>query len=135
MQRTASTSVEELTQAAYAALNRGDIDWLIEHSDPAVEMHFLGVAGEPVLYVGAAGIREYFNDIAEIWDSVEYMPEQIRDLGDRSYTVLRRRLRGKKSSLMLEDTCVCVCARRAGLVTEVRVYRDMDEALAAACLD
>lgn len=130
-----STANVELTRQAYLAMNRGDVDWLIEHSDPGLEMHFLGVAGEPVLYVGASGIRDYFRDIAEIWDSVEYMPEKVRDLGDRTLTILRRRLCGKKSGLRLEDTVACVCALRGGVVTEIWAYRDLDEVLAGARLD
>jgi ketosteroid isomerase-like protein len=125
----------ELTRAAYLALNRGDVDWLVEHSDPRVEMHFRGVAGEPVVYVGSAGVREYFRDAAEIWDSVEYLPEDIRDLGDRTFTVVRRRLRAKTCGLTLEDTVACVCALRDGVVAEIWAYRDIDEALAGARLD
>jgi ketosteroid isomerase-like protein len=125
----------ELTKAAYDALNRGDIDWLVEHSDPGLQMHFRGVAGEPVHYVGAAGLREYFSDLAEIWDSVEYLPDDVRDLGDRTLTVLRRRLRGKKSGLCIEDTVACVCALRDGTVAEIWAYRDIDEAIADARLD
>jgi ketosteroid isomerase-like protein len=132
---TVLTTNVELTRDAYLAMNRGDVDWLIEHSAPRLEMHFRGVAGEPVLYVGASGIRDYFRDVAEIWDSVEYMPGDIRDLGDRTFTVLRRRLRGKRCGLRLEDTIVCVCAFRAGMVEEIWAYRDLDEALADARLD
>jgi ketosteroid isomerase-like protein len=120
----------ELTRDAYAALNSGDFEWLVEHSDPSIEMRFRGVAGEPVLYVGAEGIREYFHDMAEIWDSIEYFPETIHDLGDRTVTVVRRRLRGKHSGLTLEDTIACACELRSGLVSQVCVYRDVDEALA-----
>ncbi|HEX6653788.1 MAG TPA: hypothetical protein VF072_13665 [Thermoleophilaceae bacterium] len=130
-----STQNVELTRAAYLAMNRGDIDWLVEHSDPGLEMHFIGVAGEPVLYAGASGIREYFRDLGEIWDSIEYMPQDIRDLGDRTFTILKRRLCGKKSGLKLEDTVVCVCAVRAGVVTRIWAYRDLDEALADSRLD
>ena len=132
---TARTSNVELTRAAYHALNRGDIEWLVEHADPRVEMHFRGVAGEPVLYVGAAGIREYFRDMGEIWDSVEYLPEDIRDLGDRTFTILHRRLRGKQSGLCIEDTIACVSTMREGVVAEIWAYRDVDEALAGARLD
>jgi ketosteroid isomerase-like protein len=116
-------------------MNRGDIDWLVEHSDPGLEMHFIGVAGEPVLYVGASGIREYFRDVGEIWDAIEYLPREIRDLGDRTLTVLGRRLCGKKSGLRIEDTVACVCAFRAGAVKEIWAYRDIDDALAGARLD
>jgi ketosteroid isomerase-like protein len=133
--RAVSTPNVELTRAAYLALNRGDVDWLVEHSDPRVEMHFRGVAGEPVLYQGTTGLRDYFRDIAEIWDSVEYMPEHIRDLGDRTFTVLRRRMRGKTNGLTLEDTVACVCALRDGVVAQIWAYRDIDEALADARLD
>ncbi len=130
-----TTANVELTRAAYLAMNRGDVDWLVEHSDPGLEMHFLGVAGEPALYMGASGIREYFRDIGEIWDSIEYMPREIRDLGDRTLTVLGRRLSGKKCGLKLEDTVVCVCAFRAGAVAEIWAYRDLDDALADSRLD
>jgi ketosteroid isomerase-like protein len=130
-----STQNVELTRDAYLAMNRGDIDWLVQHSDPELEMHFLGVAGEPVLYVGASGIRDYFRDIAEIWDSVEYTPQDIRDLGDRTFTIVRRRLCGKNCGLKLEDTVACVCALRAGVVTQIWAYRDLDEALADSRFD
>jgi ketosteroid isomerase-like protein len=132
---TVSTANVELTRAAYDALNRGDVDWLVEHSDPRLEMHFRGVAGEPVLYVGASGLRDYFSDIAEIWDAVEYIPAEIRDLGDRTLTVLRRRLRGKTSGLCIEDTVACVCALRGGAVSEIWAYSDVDEAIADSRLD
>jgi len=49
---------------AFEAINRRDLDWLVAHCDPGVEMHIRGVAGEPVRYVGAAGIRDYLRDIA-----------------------------------------------------------------------
>jgi len=133
--RPVPTPTVDLTRAAYMALNRGDVDWLIQHCDPAVEMHLRGVAGEPVLYVGASGVREYFRDMAETWGAVEYVPEDIRDLGDRTLTILRRRLRGKKSGLCLEDTVACVCTLRDGAVAEIWAYRDIDEALADARLD
>lgn len=66
-----STRNVELTNQTFDAMNRRDVDWLVAHSDPGIELHMHGVAGEPVLYVGASGIRDYFRDIAEIWESVE----------------------------------------------------------------
>jgi ketosteroid isomerase-like protein len=130
-----ATQNVELTRDAYLAMNRGDIDWLVQHSDPQLEMHFLGVAGNPVLYVGASGIRDYFRDVTEIWDSIEYVPKQITDLGDRTLTDLTRRLRGKNCGLMLEDTVACVCALRGGVVAQIWAYRDLDEALADSRFD
>jgi hypothetical protein len=59
-----STRNLELTHQAFEAIHRRDLDWLVAYCDPGVEMHMRGVAGEPVGYVGAAGIREYLRDIA-----------------------------------------------------------------------
>jgi ketosteroid isomerase-like protein len=130
-----TTSNVELTTEAYGALNRRDVDWLIAHSDPGVEMHMHGVAGEAVLYLGESGIRDFFRDMDEIWDSVEFVPEDIRDLGNRILVVVRQRFRGRGSGIDLGSTVACVYQLRGGLVTEMRTYLEIAEALAAVGLD
>jgi ketosteroid isomerase-like protein len=130
-----STSNVELMTAAYRALSRRDPDWLIAHSDPGVELHMYGVAGEAVLYAGSSGIREYFRDLDEIWESGEYVPEDMRDLGDRIVVIVRQRLRGRGSGIDVESTVGCVCRLRGDLLTEMRAYDDPEEALAAVGLE
>jgi ketosteroid isomerase-like protein len=122
----------ELTRAAFAAMNRGDVEWLIEHSEPDIEMHMRGVAGEPVRYTGASGIREYFRDMAEIWDSVTYVADEIRDLGDRVFAVVTHRLRGRSSGIEVDGTYGIVFEVGDGKVTELRAYSKLDEARADA---
>jgi hypothetical protein len=73
-----STSKNELAREDCAAISRRDADWLIEHSHSDIEMHMTGVAGEPVLYSGWDGIREWLHDTAEIWESMEMLPERSR---------------------------------------------------------
>jgi ketosteroid isomerase-like protein len=116
-------------------MNRRDLDWLVAHCDPGVEMHMRGVAGEPVLYVGAAGIRDYFRDVAEIWETVEFVPEDVRDLGDRVFVILRQRFRGRGSGVDVEARTACTYRLRGGALTELRSYGDVAEGLAAAGLD
>lgn len=116
-------------------MNRRDLDWLIAHSDPGIELHMHGVAGEPVLYMGASGIRDYFRDMAEIWESVEFVPEDIRDLGDRIFVIVRQRFRGRGSGIDVESRVGSVCRLRGEVVIEMRSYADVGEALAAAGLD
>jgi ketosteroid isomerase-like protein len=125
----------ELANEAIGAMNRRDLDWLAAHSDPGVTLHMHGVAGEPVLYAGASGIRDYFRDMAEIWESIEYSADEIRDLGDRVFVVLRQRVRGRGSGLDVENSVGCIFWLRDGVVTEMRSYWDLADARAAAGLD
>jgi hypothetical protein len=82
-----------VVREAFEAVNRGDVQWLIEHSAPDVEIRGRGVAGEPVLYTGAAGIREYFHHMSESWQSMKLVPEGLREVGDRVLAIANRRLR------------------------------------------
>jgi hypothetical protein len=60
-----------------------------------------GVAGEPVLYTRVSGIREYVRDMAESWQTVGTLPDDIREFGDRVVAVVDRRLRGRGSGIDL----------------------------------
>ncbi len=91
-----------------------------------------GVAGEPVLYTGVAGIREYFRDMAESRQTVETLPEDIREFGDRVVAVVDRRLRGRGSGIALEERIGIVYELRDGIALRIHGYRDVDEAIAKA---
>jgi ketosteroid isomerase-like protein len=120
---------------AFEAVNRGDVEWLIEHSAPDVEIRGRGVAGEPVLYTGAAGIREYFRDMAESWQSIEVVPEDIREIGDRVVAIANRRLRGRGSGIDVEDKVGVVYDLCDGLAIRIAGCRDVAEALAEVEFD
>ena len=125
----------ELVREAFDAVNRGDADWLIAHSAADVEIRGRGVAGEPVLYTGAAGIREYFHDMAESWQSMELVPEELREVGDRVLAIANRRLRGRGSGIDVEDKVGVVYELRDGFAVRISGYRDVAEALAELSSD
>jgi ketosteroid isomerase-like protein len=124
-----------VVRETFEAVNRGDVRWLIEHSAPDVEIRGRGVAGEPVLYTGAAGIREYFDDMAESWQSIELVPLRFREAGDRVVAIVDRRLRGRGSGIYVEDQVGIVYELRDGLATRISGHRDVVEALAEVELD
>jgi ketosteroid isomerase-like protein len=98
-------------------------------------MHMRGVRGRAGAVHGRAGIRDYFRDIAEIWVTVEFVPEDVRDLGDRVFVILRQRFRGRGSGVDVETRTACTYRLRGGALTELRSYADVAEGLAAAGLD
>lgn len=112
----------ELVREACAAISRRDARWLIDRCDPAIELHMVGVAGEPVLYTGHAGIREWLGDLAEIWESIEFIPEEIDDRGDRVVATVLQRFRGRASGLQLEARAELVCELRDGKAVRLRTH-------------
>jgi ketosteroid isomerase-like protein len=127
-----STRNIELVRESIEAANRGDLEWLLEHAASDIELRSRGVAGEPVLYTGPAGIREYFRDMADIWQSMESAPEDIRELGDRVIAIVNRRLRGRGSGIDVEDKIGIIFELRDGVAVRVSTYRNVEEALAEA---
>ena len=125
----------ELTRQAYDAINRRDVEWLVEHCHADVELHMLGVADVPVLYTGTAGVREYFRDMDELWEFFEFYPEDIRDAGDRVFVESRQRLRGRTSGVDVEVSIPIVLEVRESALSVMRSYATVPEALAAAGLD
>jgi ketosteroid isomerase-like protein len=73
--------------------------------------------------------------MAEIWESIEFSADDIRDLGDRVLVILRHRLRGRGSGVDVEATVGCVFELRDGVLIEMRSYPELADALAAVGLD
>jgi hypothetical protein len=73
--------------------------------------------------------------MAEIWESIAYSAEDVRDLGDRLFLVLRQRFRGRGSGVDVESRVGCVFELRAEVLIEMRSYPDVADALAAAGLE
>lgn len=74
----------ELVRAAFGlVIIPGDPAAMIAASEPGFEMHLVGVSGEPVHYAGPSGIRDFFRDVAQSWESFRFEATDVRDLGDR----------------------------------------------------
>ncbi len=124
----------EIVRRAFAATGRGDAEALIALCNPGFEMHLVGVAGEPVYYAGASGIREFFRDMAESWDAFKFEPTDIRDLGDQVLVLGAVQARGRASGIDVEDKRGWLVELRDGRATSLRSFREPQHALEAAGL-
>ena len=87
-----------------------------------------GVAGAPVRYSGHDGIREYFTDMAESWQSLAWDLDEIKVLDDdRVFVVSTQRLRGRASGIDVSIELGMTFTLRDGLVVEMRTAYDPDE--------
>ena len=91
----------EAVKRAIEAANRRDIEAVLEEADPEVEWPHPGfhvaLGGEATVYRGHAGVRKVLQDLYELFDEVEILVSEIRDLGDRIVVVGALQGRGVES--------------------------------------
>ena len=107
---------------------------MIEASHPDFEMHLVGVGGEPVYYAGSSGIREFFRDVAESWESFRFEATDLRDLGDSVLVLGHVRGRGRVSGVEVDDEWGWIVELRDSRAASLRGFLDHREALEAAGL-
>jgi ketosteroid isomerase-like protein len=124
-----------LVRRAFALVTiPGDPEAMIAASHPDFEMHLVGVAGEPVYYAGASGIREFFRDVAESWESFRFKATDLHDLGDRVLVLGHVRGCGRLSGVEVDDRWAWIVELREGRAASLRGFLDHREALEAAGL-
>ena len=126
----------EIVRAAFGVMTiPGDPETMIAASAPGFEMHLVGVGGGPAYYAGASGIREFFRDVAQSWESFRFEATDLRDLGDRVLVLGDVRARGRVSGVEVNDRWGWIVELRRGRAASLRGFLDQREALEAAGLE
>ena len=124
----------EIVLRGVAALNRGDPEAFNAVCDARFEMRLVGAVGEPVSYVGADGVFQFFHDMDEIWEDWGFEVEQARDLDQDVLITGRQTGRGRVSGVEVDSPRACVIAVHDGAVTDLRYFTEPAEALEAVGL-
>jgi ketosteroid isomerase-like protein len=125
----------EIVRGAFGVVTiPGDPETMIAASGPAFEMHLIGVGGEPVYYAGPSGIRQFFSDVAQSWESFRFEATDFRDLGDRVLVLGDVRARGRVSGVEVDDRWGWIVELREGRAASLRGFLDQGEALEAVGL-
>ena len=125
----------EIAKRANDALNRRDVDALMEFATPDIEFNSAmsgTVAGGSLR--GREGIEALFADIRDTWEEHRMVIEVIRDLGDRVLGLGRLEGRGKASGVSVDVPLAVIGDFRDRKVWRTRTYLDHGEALRAAGL-
>jgi ketosteroid isomerase-like protein len=126
----------ELVRSVFEAFTSRDIDAMLELIAP--EMEFWGptasFAREGEAYVGHEGMRQYFADVEKVWRTLEVVPHDFRDLGDRVLVFGRVYARGE-GGYISDSPTQWLWRVGIGRIVWGRVFRNRAEALAAAGLD
>jgi ketosteroid isomerase-like protein len=125
----------DVARQSFEAIGRWDIDGLLELYDPEIE--FLPLTGTRVEsggYIGHAGVRAYFEEVAEIWDRLHPHAHDVRTVGDHVVLLGGCAVRGRGSGAESDSPMAWVLTLRDGKVTRHRGYRTRAEALEAVGL-
>ena len=125
----------EIVLRGVDAMNRGDEETFKALWDARFEMRLVGAVGEPVSYVGADGVSEFFHDMGETWSDWSFEVERARDLDQHVLITGRQRGRGRGSGVEVDSPRACIVAVRDGAVTEIRYFTEPADALEAVGLE
>jgi ketosteroid isomerase-like protein len=117
-----------VVEAVFAAFAERDVERVLELSDPEIEFTPMtnDFAGRTEPYRGHEGIREYFRDVADVWDDLRLTPRDYREVGD-SVLVLGR-VTARSSARIVDGSTGWVWRVRDGLVVYGRVYASAADA-------
>jgi ketosteroid isomerase-like protein len=126
----------ELVRRSFEAMCAWDVDALLDLYDPDVE--FLPLTGTRVEsggYRGHEGVQGYFAEAADIWDVLEPVGREYRELGDRVVVAGHCRVRGRVSGAESDSACAWVIGVRDGRIVSHRTCATYGEALQVAGLE
>jgi ketosteroid isomerase-like protein len=121
----------EVVKATFAAFAERDLEGVLALADPDIE--FTAVTGEHAgrarPYIGHDGLREYFRDVASVWEELKLTPREFRAVGD--HILVTGRVSARSSSRTVTGSTGWVWRVRDGKVVYVRVYGSAADAVAA----
>jgi ketosteroid isomerase-like protein len=121
----------DVIKAVYEAFSERDVEGVVACVDRDVEFSAVtgDHAGRTEPYRGHDGIRQYFRDVAEVWDELRIVPSDYRQDGDR--ILVTGRVTARSPSRIVAGSTGWIWRLREGLVVYARVYPSAADAMAA----
>ena len=112
------------------AFNARDIEAIIVHCDPSIELHSVFGAVGGAVYRGHEGLRSWQRDCEDAWgEEIRVEPEAYFDLRERTLIFYVLHGRGKHSGVEVAMPVATVFGWRDGLIVYFKGYADREDAL------
>jgi ketosteroid isomerase-like protein len=121
-----------VADAAFGAINSGDLDALLALTAEDVEFTSLVAEAEGATFRGHAGVRLWWENVRGAFEGVRWELIGTREAGDRG--VNHFRIAGVLSGVPLEQTMWQAVKLRGGKITWWATFRNEQEALEAVGL-
>jgi ketosteroid isomerase-like protein len=123
-------TLEETIHAAYEAWSRRDVEALVEVAHPDAEARpILGANIGASVYRGRDGLREWFKDLHQEWETFQTRVTRIDKRGDRVLCTIDVHARGRASGVVIEGEMYHLVELRDGLILRLEAFRDRAEAM------
>lgn len=115
------------------AYRRGDVEWLLEHTDPDAEIVQLQELPDARTYHGRDGLLDALLDWPGEWEDFHVEPRRVFAVGDdQVVTVTVHRGRPRTIEIEVEAEIVWLMRWRDRRMTRWAMFKDVEEALEAA---
>jgi ketosteroid isomerase-like protein len=121
----------EVVKATFAAFAARDLEAVMALADPEIELTAVTGehAGRTDPYRGYDGMRQYFRDVASVWEELRLTPREFRAAGD--VILVTGKVSARSRSRTVTGSTGWIWRVRDGKVTYVRVYASAADAVAA----
>jgi ketosteroid isomerase-like protein len=121
----------EVVKAMFAAFADRDLDGVLAIADPEIE--FAAVTGEQAgrkePYRGHDGMRQYFRDVAAVWEELRLTPREFRGVGD--LVLVTGKVSARSRSRTITGSTGWVFRVRDGKVDYAHAYASAADAISA----
>ena len=125
----------QIVRWTFEAICDEDIDGLLELYDAEIEfLPLTGTLVESGGYVGHGGVRDYFEECAEVWELMQPHADDLRTVGDHVVVLGGCAVRGRGSGAGSDNPMAWVITLRDGRVIRHRGFATREEALDAVGL-
>jgi ketosteroid isomerase-like protein len=123
---------EEAIHRAYEAWSRRDVDALLAVVHPeSVARPILGANIGTSVYRGREGLREWFHDLHQEWETFETTVTRIEERGDLALLTVQVHARGRASGVVIDDALYHLVEIRDGMIRRLEAFQDKGDAMAA----
>jgi ketosteroid isomerase-like protein len=124
---------DQLVRRAFEAIHQREMDVILElFTEDAYFLPMTGTRVESGGYYGHAGIREYFEEMASVWEEMHPYANEVRDLGNSMVIVIGGcEVRGHRSGAGADTAMAWLQEIRAGRIASHRAFANSIEAYEA----
>jgi ketosteroid isomerase-like protein len=122
----------EIVRRAHEALNAGDIEALVALCDEDFRLDMSDRVLNPSVYEGHDGIRAFYAEVLDIWESFTWEPIELHEVDDLVVAVLHSTGKGRGSGLELDRRSAMLWRVDRERALSLTFYREPDAALASA---
>jgi ketosteroid isomerase-like protein len=125
-------SHEDTIHIAYEAWSRRDVEALLEVVHPDAEARpILGANIGASVYHGREGLREWFTDLHQEWETFQTRVIRIDKHGDHAILTIDIHARGRASGVVIDGDLYHLVELRDGMILRLEAFRDKDAAMRA----